>query len=209
MIYCAQQAELEDRVIGLISVSLPADGTTADVSDYNVPVTTIVTLVNGNIDNANIASLAAIDGAKLADASVTNAKLSSQATTAWTPAWTNLTVAGSTVTAKYAQIGKLVYFRLVVVLGGGNVPSGAVSFSLPVTSVSYAGTATLQTLGDASYFITNAYRGSTVWASTTTARLVVHNTNSTYNTDNNISATVPANFTNGSEIHASGWYEAA
>lgn len=45
------------------------------MADYNVPITTIVTLVNGNLDNSNIASGAAIDGSKLASASVTSNQL--------------------------------------------------------------------------------------------------------------------------------------
>ncbi len=61
--------------MGLISVSLPSDGSTADVSDYNTPITTIVSAINGNLDNANIVAGAAIAGSKLADASVTSAKI--------------------------------------------------------------------------------------------------------------------------------------
>lgn len=41
--------------MGTISVSLPSDGSTADVSDYNTPITTIVTALNGNIDANNLA----------------------------------------------------------------------------------------------------------------------------------------------------------
>lgn len=43
--------------MGVISVSLPSDGTTADVSDYNTPITTIVNAINGNLDSSNISSL--------------------------------------------------------------------------------------------------------------------------------------------------------
>lgn len=53
-----------------ISVSLPSDGSTADVADYNTPLNTLVSEFNGNIDNANIKSAAAIDGSKLADNSI-------------------------------------------------------------------------------------------------------------------------------------------
>lgn len=60
--------------MGTISVSLPADGTTADVADYNTPINTIVNEFNGNIDNANIKAAAAISGSKLADGTVTSAK---------------------------------------------------------------------------------------------------------------------------------------
>ena len=56
--------------MGTISVSLPSDGTTADVSDYNTPINTIVNEINGNLDNANLKSAAAIAGSKLADNSV-------------------------------------------------------------------------------------------------------------------------------------------
>jgi hypothetical protein len=53
-----------------INVSLPSDGQTIDASDYNTPITTIVNEFNGNIDNANIKSAAAISGSKIADASL-------------------------------------------------------------------------------------------------------------------------------------------
>lgn len=57
-----------------VSVSLPSDGDTIDVADYNTPINTIVTDYNGNIDNSNIATAAAIAGSKLANGSVTPTK---------------------------------------------------------------------------------------------------------------------------------------
>lgn len=56
-----------------ISVSLPSDGQNADVSDYNTPITTIVTEFNGNIDNSNIKDSAAITPTKIAFAKTTDA----------------------------------------------------------------------------------------------------------------------------------------
>lgn len=68
--------------MGTISVSLPSDGTTADVSDYNTPLTTVVNAINGGLDNANITSAAAIATSKLADdAGITAAKLGADAVT--------------------------------------------------------------------------------------------------------------------------------
>lgn len=134
---------------------------------------------------------------------------SSWAAQSWVPTWTNLTVSGSTVTAQYIQIGKFITFEVTVTLGGSNAPTGAVSFSLPVTSISYPGTSTLPVLGDAKYFITNAFRGSVVWVDINTARFVADNTAGTYSTDANISSSVPGNFINGSELHGHGWYWAA
>jgi hypothetical protein len=49
-----------------VTVSLPADGSTGTVSQYNTPLTTVVNEFNGNIDNANIKSSAAIATSKLA-----------------------------------------------------------------------------------------------------------------------------------------------
>jgi len=70
--------------MGTIAVSLPSDGETIDVADYNTPVTTIVTEINGNLDNANIKTGAAIATSKLADdAGITTAKIAdSNVTTA-------------------------------------------------------------------------------------------------------------------------------
>jgi hypothetical protein len=62
-----------------INVTLPADGDTIDASDYNVPVNTIVNEINGNLDNSNIDSAAAISGSKLADGSVPPDKLATGA----------------------------------------------------------------------------------------------------------------------------------
>ncbi len=65
--------------MGTVSVSLPADGTGADVSDYNTPITTIVNEINGSLDNSNIASGAAIAGSKLADSAITAEKIATSA----------------------------------------------------------------------------------------------------------------------------------
>lgn len=129
----------------------------------------------------------------------------------WVPTWTNLTVSGSTVTAKYTQIGKTVHFRISVVLAGGNAPTGTVTFSLPVTSVSYAGVATTQPIGNAAYNDSSVtvYSGFALWASTTTAALVALPANSTWVTYFNINGTNPFTFGNGDEIFVQGTYEAA
>jgi len=63
-----------------VSVSLPSDGDTIDVADYNTPITTIVNDYNGNIDNSNIAAAAAIAGSKLADGAIPFGKLATGAT---------------------------------------------------------------------------------------------------------------------------------
>ena len=65
-----------------ISVSLPSDGSTADAADLSSPINTIVNEFNGNIDNSNIKSGAAIATSKLADdAGITTAKIADGAVT--------------------------------------------------------------------------------------------------------------------------------
>lgn len=167
-----------------------------------------------NIKDSKLNTANSVVTASITDAAVTPAKLVAGTGTgwawqSWTPTWTNLTVASSTVTAKYVQIGKTVFYRVCVVLGGGNVPSGSVSFTLPVTSVVYAGTSTLPHIGDATYYITNGYSGAVVWTNTTTASFRVDSVGASYATDTTISATVPNTFANGSEIIGQGFYEAA
>lgn len=127
----------------------------------------------------------------------------------YTPTFTGLPVGSSTVVAKYIQVGKVVHYRLVVTLAGGNVPTGSVSFTLPVTSVVYPGTATLPVIGNTQYFIGNGFIGYVVWSNTTTGNFVVFNAASTYLNAVSLSATIPATFVNGSELHAEGYYEAA
>lgn len=61
--------------MGQVNISLPSDGTTADVSDYNTPLTTIVDEINGNLDNSNISASAAIAGSKLASESIGNSQI--------------------------------------------------------------------------------------------------------------------------------------
>lgn len=52
--------------MGVISLTLPTDGTTGDAADVNTPFNTIANEINGNLDNANIKSAAGIATSKIA-----------------------------------------------------------------------------------------------------------------------------------------------
>lgn len=81
-----------------ISVSLPSDGDTIDVADYNTPITTIVNEINGNLDNSNIAAAAAIAGTKLADNSIASTKIDFTGfdnDTDWDSGWLSVAATGS------------------------------------------------------------------------------------------------------------------
>lgn len=56
--------------MGLVSPAQVTDGSTADASDVNTPINQIANEFNGNIDNANIKTAAAIDGSKIASNSL-------------------------------------------------------------------------------------------------------------------------------------------
>ena len=62
-----------------VTINNISDGTTADASDINTPLNTIVDAINGNLDNDNIKAGAGIDGSKLADNSISSGKLAAGA----------------------------------------------------------------------------------------------------------------------------------
>lgn len=131
----------------------------------------------------------------------------------WTPTWTNLTVSGSTVVAKYIQIGKTVFFRVSVVLGSGNAPTGGVTLTLPVTAASTYefDAANGEYVGEAHYLDTSnaAYGGTVRVQSSTIAKTNVWNSGSTYTTGNEVSSSVPFTWGDGDKFFLKGTYEAA
>ena len=84
--------------MGLITVPQVSDGDTAEASDINTPVNTIANEFNGNIDNANIKSGAAIATSKLADdGGIGFAKLLSTIFSGQVTTLTNTGTAGGTM----------------------------------------------------------------------------------------------------------------
>lgn len=128
----------------------------------------------------------------------------------WTPSWNNLNISGSTVTARYSKIGRVVRFRLAVVLGA-NVPTGSVTFTLPVTAASHAGTVGFPPIGQATFLDTGtiSYPGIVDYNSTTTGILYAQLASGTYTQNNAISGSIPHGWVATDEIHAAGTYESA
>lgn len=186
--------------------------TVDSISGHTTPTTVTVAnlqIANGVLNSANAVTATSIAAGAIQPQALIAGTGSGWSWQSWTPVWVNMVVSSSTVTAKYVQIGKAVVFRIAVVLGGGNAPTGGVTFTLPVTSVSYAGTSTIPLIANAVFYVTNSYSGFAAWATTTTAKLVCLNASATYLTEADISATIPGAFTNGSEIHIEGLYEGA
>lgn len=68
----------------VITVTLPADGGSANAASVDTPLTTIVNLLNGGLDHDNMVD-GGITGAKLAAATVTPDKLTSSTLSGWAP----------------------------------------------------------------------------------------------------------------------------
>lgn len=134
----------------------------------------------------------------------------------FTPSFTNWTIGtgGSAVTtAKYAQHGKTVFFRITTILGTSGQSVGAgVTFNLPVTAATgtlgvgsffYFGFVQLEDAGNASYF------GSIRMTSTTAAQVTVDAAGATYRQPTALSSTVPFTWGAGDGMTILGMYEAA
>ena len=130
------------------TVALTA-GTPENVNDLNTNLASIQASVN-TIDTAQISASAitatqiaanAVTTAKILDANVTVAKLAAAvgnfgAWTSYTPTWTGLTsnptLASHTLSCAYNKVGRLVTFRMHIVLGSTNYGSGTYYFGYPV-----------------------------------------------------------------------------
>jgi hypothetical protein len=194
----------DDLATGLL-VSLDQDGT----------------LKAGAVDNAAVLASNVVTTAKIADASVTNAKLSTTAGElggawqSWALAWTNLTVGNGTVTAKYQQIGKTVRFRVRVLFGSTTAISGSVDFTLPAsTHADYQNaTSTHFVIGTGELVDsgTNTFgaRVRTVSTDATKATIVASNATGTYEQFTVLSSTGTHVWAVNDEILVQGEYEAA
>ena len=189
--------------MGTVSVSLPSDGQTIDAADYNTPINTIVTAINGNLDSDNINEGGVVPNSLL-DGTGTSWVWQS-----WTPTLTNFTLGSGTVDAKYIQIGKTVIFRLKFTLASGSAVGSAGTFSTPVTASSAYGTNT--TIGDAVFDEAGVgtFLGYIRLDSTTTLRPIIYNAATTYVGQTGVASTVPFTWGTGDVISLTGVYEAA
>lgn len=176
----------------------------------------IVTVAGLQISSGVIGSNG-VATASIADGAVTPAKLTAGAGSGWswstwTPTWGNVTVGNGTVEAKYIEIGKTVVARISLNFGNTTAITGSVSFTLPITAVTYPNNVnalfplgTLNILDNG----TGTFTGDIRITSTTVALLDVFNAGSTYLTSTALSSTVPMTWTTGDAFNATIIYEAA
>lgn len=197
-------------------------GGTIDNSTITVDSIGEHTLNNGvTIDGLNIMNGAlntnnSVVTSNITDGAVTPAKLLAGTGSGWTwtsyiPTWTNLTVGNATQSTAYARIGKAVIVRLFIKLGTTSSVSGDVSFTLPVTAISYAGTSNVPALGIINMYdaASSVVKGMVNFVSTTTGGLRAWNSSGTYVGNTNLSSTAPFTWAQNYEISGTFIYEAA
>lgn len=190
----------------ITNASITADSITGYTTSnsgniYGVPITT------GAISNSS-----AFGAGVILPSALLTGTGSSWVWQSWTPTFTNFTLGnGSVGFAKYLQTGKVVNFRILVNLGSTSSVSGALYFTVPVTSQAdyystelYIGYGVAEQPGT-----TNAMLGVQVY-SATLLRLRPALASSTYvQFVTDTSSTVPFTWATGNYFYAQGTYEAA
>lgn len=154
-----------------------------------------------------------VDGADIADDSITNAMLDTTAGelggawAAYTATWTNLVQTSGSKIGRYQQVGKTVRFVARFTLGSGSSVTGSPTVTLPVTAQGNVGaTQLLGTMYDSS--ATTFYPGL-VTLTTTTATVLSLDASGTYLKATAGSGIIPFTWATGDWIEVAGEYEAA
>ena len=121
----------------------------------------------------------------------------------YTPTYTNLTVGNGTVTSRYGQSGKFVFFYWRLVLGSTSSIGGAPKITVPVTALN------INPVGSAYYLdaATAEFIGQTRFFDTSNLQLIAPQ--SCTNSSAGLSASFPFTWTTSDEIRFTIVYEAA
>jgi hypothetical protein len=129
--------------------------------------------------------------------------------TAYTPTFTNFTLGNGTINvARYAQSGKTVHVYGKVTLGSTSSMGTNLIFTLPVTASSNV---VISPIGLAQFTDTGTttYYGFVLYATTTTARLVIGDSNSQYFLNGVITSVAPMTWVSTDTFTFDFTYEAA
>lgn len=124
----------------------------------------------------------------------------------YTPTLTGITTGSGTVSGKFSITGGLVSHYETFTFGAGSSVGDTV-LTLPITS---AALTTYTPVADVSILDsgTIVFNGIAIWLTTTTAKIYVSNSGSTYNTQTQLSSTVPMTWTTNDQLIISGTYQA-
>lgn len=168
-----------------------------------------LSLKSGKLNTASSVVATNITAGAIQPNGLTSGTGTGWAWSAWTPTWSNLTVGNGTVTARYIQVGKTVFFRLYIVFGNTSAVTGDVQFSPPVAPTTYAlSGAAFNVVGRARFDITSAFMGIVDIVDTTHFRVLVEKVDATYNLITSLTSLIPATWTTGSVMQIQGVYEA-
>lgn len=177
---------------------------------------TLVTVGGVQMNNGTIGTSGAVTSTSIAVGAVQPQALTTGTGTgwawsSWTPTWTNVTIGTSTVIAKYIQIGKTVFFRVRWTLDGSIAVTGDIQLTVPVTPQSAYYNVEGAYIGHAKYIdLSNAeYMGVVQFASTSKFSVVFFNSAGTYLSQVTATNVIPGTWSNGDELHLTGFYEAA
>jgi hypothetical protein len=154
-----------------------------------------------------------VGAAALATGAVTATKIgtdSSFASTSYTPTITNFTTGNGSVAGSYYQLGKTVFGRAQFTMGSTSSVGGAVTISLPVTSVAY--TADREFLGGGVAYddsATSAFPVVALWSSTTTLKVWNQDASATSLKNVAMSSSLPMTWATSDTLTAQFRYEAA
>lgn len=197
--------------VGTNADSVPTLSSTSTLTNKTLTSPTLTTPALGTPASGVMTNVTGLPNAGLS----TSAGEPGAAWAAWTPTLSGrLDDADWTKDCKFQRIGKTVNFRISLTAsaaapaGGG---AGEFTFSLPVTTVTYPGTATLQPIGEAMYFDANGsrYVGEIYWATTTTAHMRYYTVTGSQIINSAMSSTVPFTWTTSDQILIKGTIEAA
>jgi hypothetical protein len=124
--------------------------------------------------------------------------------TTWTPTINNLTQGNGTLTARYIQVGKVVNFFISFTFGSTSSMTGAMNFSLPVSS-----SQNIFTIYGIADDVGNVGYPLFAQVESNTAYVRAINTSGTYASATNVSATIPFTWGNTDRFNFSGSYEVA
>lgn len=127
--------------MGTVSLTLPSDGQTIDASDVNNPLNTLAAEINGQLDNSNIKTGAAIDRSKIAG---------------FTDGWESLGYAPTTITA----LGNRSYTVVIPSVDTTTATSPGQRLKLPRTVTAPTQCADLES-GSSQYFSKTSPAGMT------------------------------------------------
>jgi hypothetical protein len=129
----------------------------------------------------------------------------------WTPTYTNLTPgSGAAISARYMQMGNIVFCRWQVILGTG-LSVGDIRVTLPVTSATSGYTALSSIIGTAGFGDTGTVRyvGNVCWSSATEAAIRIPQGAGSDLTNSAITSTVPHTWAATDTISGDWHYESA